>query len=85
VRDVRKPPYTDLRGNQWQYRRRVPDAPVPILEFAEYRESLQTSSMEEARIRAAIRNAEVTVELQAVKRQQQSRSKPEAAAGRLSP
>jgi integrase len=64
---VRKPPHTEKRGGQWWYRRRVPTALVSILGFAEYRESLRTPDINEARIRASIRDAEVTVELQAAK------------------
>ncbi len=64
---MRKPPHTEKRGGQWWYRRRVPSALVSILGFAEYRESLRTSDIDEARTRASIRDAEVTVELQAAK------------------
>lgn len=64
---MRKPPHTEKRGGQWWYRRRVPTALVSILGFAEYRESLRTPDIDEARIRASIRDAEVTVELQAAR------------------
>lgn len=66
--DVRKPSYTELRGNLWQYRRRVPSSLVPVVDYSEYRETLHTSKIEEARTTAAIRNAEVTAELEAAKR-----------------
>ena len=65
---MKKPPRTERRGGQW-YCRRVPTALVPILGFAEYRESLQTADMAVARFKAAIRDAEVTVELQAAEAQ----------------
>lgn len=61
---MKKPPYTERRGNQWWYRRRAPTELVPVLGFAEYRESLRTSDIEVARTRAAVRNAEVAVELE---------------------
>ena len=68
MQEVKKPPYTTRRGNIWQYHRRVsPKALIPIIGFAEYRESLQTPDIEIARTRAAIRNAVVEVELQAAK------------------
>ncbi len=61
---MKKPPYTERRGNQWWYRRRAPTELVSVLGFAEYRESLRTSDIEVARTRAAVRNAEVAVELE---------------------
>lgn len=78
---MKKPPYTERRGGQWQYRRRVtPASLIPILGFGEYRESLRTADIEVARVRAAIRNAEVEVELQAaqvqLKRQQATKATP---------
>jgi len=60
---VRKPPHTEKRGGQWWYRRRVPTVLIPIMGFGEYRESLRTPDINEARIKASIRDAEVTVEL----------------------
>ncbi|WP_291010107.1 DUF6538 domain-containing protein [Hydrogenophaga sp.] len=66
---MKKPPRTERRGGQWQYRRRVPTKLVSILGFSEYRESLHTPDMDVARIRAAIRDAEVTVELKAASEQ----------------
>ena len=87
---MRKPPYTERRGGQWQYRRRVPLDIAPILGFKEYRESLQTPDMEVARTRAALRNATVEVELQTARadlqRQQQAGKKATAApADKLTP
>lgn len=78
---MKKPPYTERRGGQWQYRRRVtPASLIPILGFGEYRESLRTADIEVARVRAAIRNAAVEVELQAakvqLKRQQAIKATP---------
>ena len=77
---MKKPPYTTRRGNIWQYLRRVsPKSLIPILGFAEYRESLHTPDIETARIRAAIRNAVVEVELQAARaelKRQQGNSPP---------
>ena len=73
---MRKPPHTEKRKGQWYYRLRVsPAALIPIIGFGEYRESLRTTDIEVARVRAAIRHVEVTVELQAAKaqlKQQQS-------------
>lgn len=62
---MKKPPRTERRGGQWYYRRRVPQVLISTLGFGEYRESLHTTDMAVARIKAAIRDAEVTVELQA--------------------
>lgn len=72
VSDVRKPPYTEKRGGQWQYRRRVPDELVPFIGRREYRESLRTPDIEIARTRAALRNAEVAVEFEQARRQLQA-------------
>lgn len=64
---MKKPPYTERRGNQWWYRRRVPTPLVSVLRKSEYRESLRTSDVGVARTRAAMRNAEVEVELELVR------------------
>ncbi|HEV8313705.1 MAG TPA: DUF6538 domain-containing protein, partial [Burkholderiaceae bacterium] len=77
--DVKKPPRCERRGGQWYYRRRVPQDLVAVLGFSEYRESLKTPDIEMARTRAALRDAEVAVELLAARRQveaQQEREKP---------
>ena len=66
---MKKPPRTERRGGVWCYRRRVPTALVLILGFSEYRVSLHTADMSIARFKAAIRDAEVTVELQAAEAQ----------------
>ena len=80
---MKKPPRTERRGGQWYYRRRVPAALVSILGFAEYRESLQTPDMAIARFKAAIRDAEVSVELQAAQAQLKA-TKPCTAPAKLS-
>src|SRR5574343_244999 len=49
VQDVKNPPHTERRGNQWWYRRRVPTQLSLILGRNEYRESLKTSDVEVAR------------------------------------
>ena len=85
---MRKPPRTERRGGQWYYRRRVPTELVQVLGFSEYRESLQTPDMAVARIKAAIRDAEVTVELQAAKellKKQQSSNQTTQAPLKLTP
>jgi len=66
---LKKPPHTELRGNQWWYRRRVPTQLAPILGRAEYRESLRTSDVEVARTRAAFKDAEVAIKFEKAKEQ----------------
>ena len=89
MQEVKRPPYTEPRGTRWWYRRRVtPDALIPIIGFAEYRHSLKTSDVEVARVRAAIRNAEVEVALQtamAQLKQQQQADKSTTSPVTLSP
>jgi integrase len=76
---VKKPPRCERRGGQWYYRRRVPLDLVSVLGFAEYRESLKTPDIEVARMRAALRDAEVAVELQAARHQLAQRQHQEPA------
>lgn len=69
MQDVKNPPHTERRGNQWWYRRRVPTQLSLILGRNEYRESLKTSDVEVARTRAAIKDAEVAIEFEKAKEQ----------------
>lgn len=64
---MKKPPYTERRGGQWWFRRRVPDSLIPHVGRAEFRESLKTPDVEVARTRAAYRNAEVEAEFEKAK------------------
>lgn len=79
---MKKPPRCERRGGQWYYRRRVPLDLVAVLGFSEYRESLKTPDIEVARTKAALRDAEVAVELQSARAQlreqlaKQEREKP---------
>ncbi len=86
---MKKPPHTKKRGNIWWYRRTVnPPELRPIVGRTEFAWSLETSDMEVARTRAAIRNAEVAVILEAAKatlRQQQAFSKAPVAPVTLTP
>lgn len=65
MQEVKKPPYTKLRGNVWWYRREVPEKLRSLVGCREFAWSLETTDMETARTRAAIRNAEVAVMLEA--------------------
>ena len=78
VQDVRRPPHTEVRGKQWWYRRRVPADLIPIIGFAEYRESLRTPDIEIARTRAALKDAAVALEFEQALAQlrQQTAAKP---------
>ncbi len=86
---MKKPPHTKKRGNVWWYRRTVnPPELRPIVGRTELAWSLETPDMEVARTRAAIRNAEVSVILEAAKatlRQQEAVSMGTPAPATLSP
>lgn len=85
---MKKPPYTKKRGNVWWYRRPVPLKLRVVVGRSEFAWSLETADMEVARSRAALRNAEVSVVLQASETtlaQQQGTSKTSPAPAVLSP
>lgn len=86
---MKKPPHTKKRGNIWWYRRAVnPPELRPIVGRTEFAWSLGTKDIEVARTRAAIRNAEVAVLLEAAAvtlRQQQAGNKANPTPAKLSP
>lgn len=58
---MKLPPYVTTRKDSkalW-FRRRVPDPLIPSIGRAEFMESLRTRDVTEARLRAAVRNAEI--------------------------
>ncbi len=85
MQNVKKPPYTELRGRMWWYRRRVPDDLIRLIGRAEFRESLKTSEVEVARTRAAYRNAEVAAAFESANTQAVLEALPAVAVTELAP